>query len=128
MNSVVRAFRRRGVLLLCILAAMAAAVASASAAVEQFAYNTPMNSGQSYYSGTYRGSIFQVYGWGGGTAYSGVWVSNSSLARVSADGYCSTNGCTANVHWTGPYPAGYPTVHHHGNAALAYFNGTDGYN
>jgi hypothetical protein len=128
MNYVTRLARSRVSLLLCVLVAMAVTVATASAYTEQFAYNTAMNSGQSYYSGTYRGSIFQVYGWAGGTAYSGVWVSNSSLARVSADAYCETNGCTANVHWTGPYPNGYPTVHHHGNAGLAYFNGTDGYN
>jgi hypothetical protein len=118
---------RKATIIIAIVAAFIAATTSAFAASEQFAYNQPMYSGQSYYSGTYRGAIDQVWGRGSGTAYSGVWVSNSSLVRVSAAAYCETANCAANATWTGPYPNGYPTVHHHGNEGLATFNATDFY-
>jgi hypothetical protein len=120
---------RMQVAALAAVAALVASAVSAFASSEQFAYSTPMYSGQSYYSGTYRGALDQVWGRGGSPAYTGVWVSDSSLARVSAAAYCETDGCAVNASWNGPYPNGYPTVHHHGNtgSSVAYFNATDFY-
>ncbi|MTD47471.1 hypothetical protein GKE82_25035 [Conexibacter sp. W3-3-2] len=47
---------------------------------------------------------------------------NSSNARISADAYCNSPGCSVYINWYGPYPSGFASIHNHGNASPSYFD------
>lgn len=78
---------------------------------------TYINTGLTYYDNYYvsNGHALEAHAHGG--ARSGVWFSNSSHVRVSAEKYCPDLGCTVNLSWSGSYPSGYSSVHHHGLGA-----------
>lgn len=110
------------------LAMLAIAASSASAFYYQWgAHVGPLYSGQNTRDPDYHGTIYHLDGNSTGTAYSGVYVVNSSNVRVSADSYCNSPGCTANINWDGPYPAGFASVHNHGNASPSYFDAAVGW-
>jgi hypothetical protein len=114
--------RKFRTLLVTLLAAAATstamAPASANAALDWYYYTYPnsLSSGTQYVDYCcYRADVHALRAWATNGARPRVWMSNSVGTRVSAMGSCETQGCTAGYNWSpGPFPSGWPTVHHHG--------------
>lgn len=100
-----------------LLGAFAGVAAAANAALEWYWYTAPhqISSGNTHKEyGLYVDNGHALYGYAAGGARPQLWFVNSGGARVSAVGSCETAGCSASIGWSGPYPSGYPAVHHHG--------------
>jgi hypothetical protein len=109
-----------------VLAAMASTVGAAGATPITFAHHIQLNSGDHFAGPIYYGAISAMTVQSYGVAYSRTYVNSTTGyggVRVSDDAYCNWAGCPAQIGWIGPYPNGYPTAHHHGNASTSYFEG-----
>lgn len=103
-----------------LLATFGAVVPAANAVLAWYWYTSPtqISSGNTF--ADYSFNVVDghaLYGYADGGARPQLWFVNSGGARVSAIGSCETLGCSASISWSGPYPSGYPAVHHHGLGA-----------
>ena len=96
---------------------------ASSAGASTYASHVMLFSGEDFFGASFVASVTSVSAASSGTAYSGTWISNSSGARASADAFCASPGCVAQLSWSGAKPSGYGTAHNHGNASPSYFNG-----
>jgi hypothetical protein len=102
------------------------ATSGAASATSTFAHHIQLNSGDHFAGPVYYGAVQAMTVQSYGVAFSGTYVNSTSGyggTRVSADAYCNWAGCAAQIGWIGPYPNGYPTAHHHGNASTSFFEG-----